>query len=95
MPTPPTEIQPIFVKAAGLSPLRTVIDPALFSFPKGALEKKLGWAIQVERAEELRLKRDPIVTWHYKGGVAVLAQWGDSPIERKLVELVASQPDLI
>jgi len=89
------EIESILSKVKDI-PLRTIVDPALFRF-EGGLEGVLGKKLADIRAEE-RLRwtqRDPIIAWYKDDVVAVIAQWGDSPFERRVVDQVASQHDLM
>lgn len=54
---------------------------------------KTGYDVLV--SEEVRLRADPILFIDYKGVTAVIDQWGDFPIERKVIEEVAQSEYLL
>jgi len=96
LPEPPAEVVSILLKAKDL-PLKSVVDPDLFGFVGGVegvlLNKQQDVADERRRMKELQ--RDPIVVWEDEGVVAIIAQFGESPIEKRVVELIMGQNDLI
>ncbi|NTW15785.1 MAG: hypothetical protein HGA38_05505 [Candidatus Moranbacteria bacterium] len=94
-------VHDILVRAKGL-PLRTIADPEMFGFEEDVESLLRGKQKQMreERREESRrlwaeMLRDPIVAWYDHGVVAVIVQWGDSPFEKRVVEQVACEHDLL
>ncbi|NTW14502.1 MAG: hypothetical protein HGA31_05755 [Candidatus Moranbacteria bacterium] len=89
LPEPPDAVKDVLLKAQGL-PLKTVADPKAFGFAGGIegilLEQDA--KDDVERNRLRWLKHDPIVVWEKDGVAAILAQFGDSPIEKRVVEMV-------
>lgn len=104
LPTPPQEIVDILVKARGLSPLKTAAVPEAIRFAEtpteiynyAATDPKDIWARQQGYADYKDwVKRDPIVYHEHGTATAIIAQFGDFPIEKKVVEIVMDSDDLV
>ena len=97
LPTPPVEVAEIILKAhkAGMR-LRVAAEADAISFD---LQEVFQQNYQLELAREEAARRDPIIYVQsrddvYVGAVAVLAQFGDFPIERAVIARIAKSENL-
>lgn len=102
LPTPPADVAAILLKAKALD-LHVAAEPEAVQFvetptelwnntkhPKDEWARRQGYADYADW-----VKRDPIV-FHQEGtAAAVIAQFGDFPIEKKVVDLVMAGDNLI
>lgn len=96
MPQPPADVAGTLIKASGLA-LKVAAVAEAIGFketPAQLYRNELA-----KREEEIRyqewLRNDPIIYHEYGTAAAVIAQFGDFPIEKQIVDAVAASDDLI
>lgn len=103
LPTPPQDVADILLKAKGFS-LHVAAVPEAIRFTqtptdlyKGATQHSRDeWAQRQGYADYADwVRRDPIVFWNHGTASAVIAQFGDFPIEKKVVDIVMEGDSLI
>lgn len=103
LPTPPAEVAEILFKARSLLTLGVAAVPEAIRFvqtpaelyratsnPKDEWARRQGYA---DYADWVR--RDPIVFHNHGTASAIIAQFGDFPIEKQIVDLVIAGNDII
>lgn len=95
LPTPPEDVARILIKAREFS-LQVAAVPDAISFaesPEQIIRKEIGKREEARRLE--RLLADPIIYLEYGNAVAVIAQFGDFPIEQSIVNEVVNSAYLV
>jgi hypothetical protein len=99
LPTPPADVAAVLEKVQNL-PLRIAVVPQGFDLADPP-SRVFGFNFDRERfVRQYRLKlaaqqSDPIIYYQDRGIVAIIAQFGDFPIEREAVEQAIATNDLV
>lgn len=100
LPEPPADVATILRRLAdadvslGTTTIRVAAHPDAFSVSPPLTELLVGAALErvaLDAEERRRLAADPIVYVRSGSAVAIVAQYGDFPIERELIDRVAGQ----
>lgn len=96
LPTPPADVVAILIKAEGLS-LKIAAEADAINFDKAPSEivKSLVDKMEAEARIKERHDADPIVYCEEGTATAVIAQFGDFPVEKMVVDTVVKAGDLI
>lgn len=99
LPQPPQDVQDILLKAAGADamPLKVAAVAEAIAFketPAQILKKQVAKREEEARRQE-RIDADPIVYWEHGSAAAIIAQFGDFPIEQEVVDSVAASDKAI
>lgn len=105
LPAPPPEVAEILLRAyAHLDGLKVaaVGEAIAFLESPGQILRNTALRLEAERAEQRRIEQelierlnDPIVYYEYESAVAIIAQFGDFPIEKEVIDKVVSSEHLI
>lgn len=96
LPVPPADVAAILLKCAGL-PLKVAAVAEAISFketPSELLRREVARREAEARRREA-IMADPIVYVEHETAVAVIAQFGDFPIEQEVVDAVVRSNDLV
>lgn len=96
MPQPPADVAAVLLKAFNLSlKVAAVADAIAFKeTPEQLYRAEVARQEQEARYRE-GLRNDPIVFHEHGTAAAIIAQFGDFPIEKQVVDAVAASDDLI
>jgi hypothetical protein len=99
LPTPPEDVVDTLRKVAGMDKLKTAVVPNGFRFaepPSSYFRKDINEHIRgVQQRYNRQVWLDPIVYVEYEGTTAIVAQFGEFPVERKIIEQVCRNPDYL
>lgn len=92
LPEAPADVQSILIKVSELNPKTAAVSDAIgFTDPLDKMiASRWGQVIEAERIAALRRAADPIVFVEEADVTAIVAQFGDFPIEQEIVEKVAA-----
>lgn len=94
LPTPPTDVAAVLLKAKGLE-LSVAVVPEAFSFDRPVDKLLLGEHDRIIQERKQQLEQDPIVYYTHGSAVAVIAQFGNFPIEQEVVNEVINSEHLV
>lgn len=97
LPEPPADVSEILARVEDGIDLKVAVDPECFGI-EGGIRGVVDAELKKSKEEQERhfdLGRDPIVLWEMNGVVAVIAQFGDSPFERRVINVIANEHDLL
>lgn len=96
LPTPPADVAKILLKCDGLS-LKVAAEAGAITLDKSPAEIVKEIVAKLEYEARLKEQRDadPIVYTEQGNATAVIAQFGDFPVEKAVVDAVVASGDLI
>lgn len=94
LPTPPDDVAEVLLKVQSFDDLRVAAEAGAIQF-KGGFERVLRTQYEKILHDEEMARRDPIVYVVHDGAVAIIAQFGDFPIEQEVVNRVVNSKHLI
>lgn len=97
LPTPPADVAKILYAARGLTPLsglRVAAVADAIGFKETPTQLYANAIAQIE-AEQRALRDDPIIYFEQGTAACIIAQFGDFPVERQLVETLRAKQGIL